>query len=104
MTHLHLVHTLLGVPMQKGLPLEHGCELVTDTLEQLLDRCRVAQECDGHLETARGNVTLRGEHIVGNPLDEVGRVPGLDILHLLLNLLHGHLATEHSSNLYYIDQ
>jgi len=36
-THLHLVHTLLGVPMQESLPLEHGSELVAHTLEELLN-------------------------------------------------------------------
>src|SRR5690606_25420275 len=31
---LHLVHTLLGVPVQEGLALEHGSELVADTFEE----------------------------------------------------------------------
>jgi len=84
--------------MQEGLPLEHGSELVTDTLEELLDSGGIAQEGDGHLEAAGRDVTLSGQHIVGDPLDEVGRVLVLDILHLLLDILHGDLATEHSGD------
>lgn len=90
----HLVHTLLGVPVQEGLPLEHGAELVCDTLEQLLDGSRVADEGDGHLEATRSNVALGSEDVVGNPLDEERAVLVLNDLHLVLDLLHGHLATE----------
>ena len=36
-TNLHLVHAFLSIPVQERLPLEHGSELVADTLEQLLD-------------------------------------------------------------------
>jgi len=93
-SELHLVHTLLGVPMQEGLALEHGSELVTDTLEELLDSSRVSEESDSHLEATRRNVALSGEDVVGDPLDEVGRVLVLDVLHLLLDILHGDLATE----------
>ena len=96
---LHLVHTLLGVPMQEGLPLEHGSELVTDTLEELLDSGRVTEESDGHLHASGSNVTLSSENVVGNPLDEVGIVLHLDILHLFLDLLHGNLATEDGGDL-----
>ena len=85
--------------MQESLTLEHGGELVADTLEKLLDGGGVAQECDGHLETARRNVTLRGLDVVGNPFDEVCRVLVLDVLHLLLDLLHGDLATEDGRDL-----
>jgi len=85
--------------MQEGLPLEHGRELIADTFEELLDRSRVTQEGDGHLQSTRGDVTLSGDDIVGDPLDEVSRVLALDILHLLLNLLHRDLATEDSSDL-----
>ena len=84
--------------MQESFPLEHGSELVADASEQLLNGGRVAQESDGHLETTRGNVTLSGQHVVGDPLDEVSRVLVLDVLHLLLDLLHGNLTTEDSSN------
>ena len=96
---LHLVHTLLGVPMQEGLALEHGSELVADTLEQLLDGSRVAEESDSHLETTRGNVALSSQHVVGDPFNEVSRVLVLDVLHLLLDILHGDLATEDGGDL-----
>ena len=41
---LHLVHTLTSVPMQESLSSEHGSELITDTLEELLDGGRVANK------------------------------------------------------------
>ena len=34
---LHLVHALPGVPVEEGLPPEHGSELFGDPLEQFLD-------------------------------------------------------------------
>ena len=82
--------------MQESLTFEHGSELVADTLEELLDRGRVSEERDGHLEVTRRDVTLRGKDVVRDPLDEVRRVLVLDVLHLLLDLLHGDLATEDS--------
>ena len=95
---LHFVHTLLGVPMQESLPLEHGRELVADAAEKFLNGSRVTEERHGHLQATGRDVTLGGEHVVGDPLDEVCRVLVLNILHLLLNLLHRDLATEDSSN------
>ena len=50
---LHLVHALLGIPMQERLALEHGGELVGDALEEFLDGGGVADEGDGHLEACR---------------------------------------------------
>ena len=85
--------------MQESLPLEHGSELVTDTLEQLLNGGGVTEEGDGHLEPTRRNVALSGEHVVGDPFNEVSRVLVLNILHLFLNLLHGDLTTEDGSDL-----
>ena len=98
LSELHLVHTLLGVPMQEGLALEHGRELVADTLEELLDGGRVSEESNSHLGCPWRNVTLSGEDVVGDPLDEVRRVLVLNVLHLLLDLLHGDAATEDSSD------
>jgi len=95
---LHLVHTLLCVPMQERLPLEHGRELVADTLEEFLDGSRVTEEGNSHLKTSRRNVTLGSEDVVGNPLHKVCRVLVLNVLHLLLNLLHRHLSTENGSD------
>ena len=82
--------------MQEGLPLEHGSELVANTFEELLNSCRVANKCHCHLGATRSNITLSGEDVVRDPLDEVRRVLVLDVLHLLLDLLHRDLATEDS--------
>jgi len=98
-THLHLVHTFLGIPVKERLALEHRSELVRHTLEQLLDGSRVADKGDRHLETARSDVALSSEDIVRDPFDKVGRVLVLDHLHLLLDLLHSDLATEDGSDL-----
>jgi len=85
--------------MQESLPLEHGSELIADTFEQLLNGRRIAKESDGHLQTAGSDVTLGGLDIVGNPFHEIGRVLALNILHLLLNFLHGNFATEDGRDL-----
>ena len=84
--------------MQEGLATEHGCELLRDALEQLLDGCAVADESDGHLEATGWNVTDGGLDIVGDPFDEVAAVFVLDVEHLLVDLLHGHAAAEHSGD------
>ena len=95
----HLVHTLLGVPVQEGLSLEHSCELVADALEQLLDSGRVTKEGNGHLHSSGSDVTLSSKNVVGDPLDEVSVVLHLNVLHLFLDFLHGNLATEDGSDL-----
>jgi hypothetical protein len=79
--------------MQESLTSEHGSELITDTLEELLDRGRVTNEGRRHLETARGNGAEGSLHIVGDPLNEVAVVLVLDVAHLVLNFLHGDLST-----------
>merc|ERR1719399_2660168 len=91
---LHLVHTLTGVPVEEGLAAEHGGELLTNTLEHLLDGSGVAEESHGHLEALRGDVANRGLDVVGDPFNEVRRVLVLDVEHLLVDLLGGHAATE----------
>ena len=48
---LHLVHALASVPVEEGLPPEHGSELLGDPLEQLLDGRGVTHEGSGHLQT-----------------------------------------------------
>jgi hypothetical protein len=93
LSELHLVHTLTSVPMQESLAPEHGSELVTDTLEELLDGGGVTNEGGGHLEATRGDGAESGLDVVGNPLNEVGVVLVLDVAHLVLNLLHGDLTT-----------
>ena len=75
-------------------------------------RGRVADEGGRHLETTRGNITahlasqyirtvrgtgsnvpLGSRDVSGDPLDKEGRVLGLHILDLLLDLLHRDLTT-----------
>ena len=80
--------------MQESLAPEHGSELVTDTLEELLDGGGVADEGSGHLETTGRDGAESGLDVVGDPLDEVRRVLVLDVAHLVLDLLHGDLAAE----------
>src|SRR5690606_23556790 len=71
LSELHLVHTLASIPMQESLTPEHGGELVTNTLEELLDGGGGSDEGGGHLEATRRNGAERGLHVVGNPLNEV---------------------------------
>lgn len=89
---LELVHALTGVPVDESLAAVHGRELLADTLEERLDRGRVADEGRRHLEATGRNVTLSGGNVSGDPLDEVGRVLGLDGLELVLDLLHRNLT------------
>lgn len=84
--------------MEESLSPEHHAELVGNTLEELLDGGRVTNEGDRHLEASRRNVAVSGLDIVGNPLDEVRRVLGLDVLHLVLDLLHRDLTAEVGSD------
>ena len=84
--------------MLNYLSSEHGSELFRDSLEELLDGSGVTNEGGSHLETSWWNVTDSCLDIVGNPLDEVGRVLVLDIEHLLVHLLHGHATTENGSD------
>eukprot|EP00760_Papus_ankaliazontas_P025007 PhM_4_TR2455/c1_g1_i1/m.64634 len=80
--------------MQESLTTEHCGELFRHTLEHLLDARVVAHKSDRHLQTLRGNVANGRLDVVGDPLDEVGRVLVLDVEHLLVNLLRGHAAAE----------
>lgn len=54
--------------MQESLASEHGCELVRDTLEDLLNGCVVSDEGDCHLKAAGWNIALSELNIVGDPL------------------------------------
>merc|ERR1719328_226018 len=89
LSELHLIHTLASVPMQESLAPEHGSELLTHTLEQLLDGSAVSDEGGAHLKTTWRNVTDGGLDVVGDPFNEVRGVLVLDVEHLLINLLHG---------------
>merc|ERR1712142_509008 len=94
----HFVHAFASVPMQESLAPEHSCELLRDTLEQLLDSGGVANEGGGHLQATRRNVTHSNLDVVGDPFDEVGGVLVLDVEHLLVDLLHGHASSEDGGN------
>ena len=85
--------------MQKGLPLEHRTELVANALEELLDGGAVTEEGDGHLHATRWDVALSGDDVVGDPFNEVSRVLGLHVLHLLLDFLHRDFTTENCGDL-----
>merc|ERR1712113_157741 len=91
---LHLVHTLTGVPVEEGLSSEHGGELLTDSLEHLLDGGGVSEESNGHLESLWWDIADGGLDVVGDPLDEVGRVLVLNVEHLLIDFLGGHTSSE----------
>ena len=92
---LHLVHTLTGVPMEEGLSSEHSGELLTNSLEHLLDGGGVTKEGNGQLESLWWDIADSGLDVVWNPLDEVRGVLVLDVEHLLVNLLGGHSSSEH---------
>ena len=92
---LHLVHALSSIPVKEGLAAEHGCELLADALEQLLDGGGVADERGSHLEPTRRNVAHGCLDVVGDPFHKVRAVLVLDVKHLLVDLLHGHAPTEH---------
>jgi len=91
---LHLVHTFTGVPVEEGLSSEHGGELLTDSLEHLLDGSGVSEESDSHLKSLWWDIADGGLDVVWNPLNEVGGVLVLDIEHLLIDFLGGHAASE----------
>ena len=84
--------------MEESLSPEHSCELLGDTLEQLLDGGAVADECAGHLQTTWWDVTHRGLDVVRDPFDEVAAVLVLDVQHLLVDFLHRHAASEHGGD------
>jgi hypothetical protein len=79
--------------MQEGLATEHSSELVTNTLEELLDGGRVTNESGRHLKAAWGNGAESGLNVVRDPLDEVRGVLVLDVAHLVLDFLHGNFTT-----------
>ncbi|KAG8133272.1 hypothetical protein E2320_011077 [Naja naja] len=91
---LHLIHAFAGIPVQESLPPEHGCELLRDPLEELLDCGAVADEGGRHLQASGRNVAHGRLHVVGDPLHKVAAVLVLDVQHLLIHLLHGHSAPE----------
>lgn len=79
--------------MNESLATVHGRELLANTLEERLDRCRVADKGRRHLEATGRNVTLSSSDVSGNPLDKVCRVLLLNGSELVLDVLHGDLST-----------
>merc|ERR1711939_740758 len=80
--------------MEEGLAAEHSSELLSDTLEHLLDGGGVSEESNRHLESLGRDIADGGLDVVGDPLNEVRGVLVLHIEHLLIDLLGGHAATE----------
>ena len=74
--------------MKESLSAEHGGELFRNAFEELLDGCGVADECGRHFESSWGNVANSCLDIVGDPLDEVGRVFVLNVQHLFVHFFH----------------
>mmetsp|Transcript_58489 Transcript_58489/g.137358 ORF Transcript_58489/g.137358 Transcript_58489/m.137358 type:complete len:401 (+) Transcript_58489:252-1454(+) len=81
--------------MQERLAAEHARELLRHALEHLLDRRRVADEVDSHLEAFGRDVAHRRLDVVRDPLHEVRAVLVLHVEHLLVHLLGRHATTEH---------
>merc|ERR1719262_1974442 len=54
---LHLVHALACVPMQEGLAAEHGGEILSHSLEHLLNGSGIARERDRHLKALWRDIT-----------------------------------------------
>mmetsp|Transcript_7738 Transcript_7738/g.16100 ORF Transcript_7738/g.16100 Transcript_7738/m.16100 type:complete len:267 (+) Transcript_7738:381-1181(+) len=81
--------------MEKGLPPEHNRKHIRHPLPRLLDGRRIADKHAGHLHPHRRYVADARLHIVGDPLDEIGRVLGHNVHHLVVHLLGGHLPAEH---------
>jgi len=88
LSKLHLVHALASVPMQESLSSEHSCELLRNTLEDLLDGSGVSDKGGGHLQASGRNVTHGSLDVVGDPFNKVGAVLVLDVQHLFVHLLH----------------
>ena len=81
--------------MEEGLSSEHSSELLTNSLEHLLDGGGVTEEGNGHLESLWWDIANGGFDVVWDPFNEVRRVLVLDVEHLLVNLLGGHSTSEH---------
>ena len=97
-SEFHLIHTFTSVPMEESLSSEHGSELLTNSLEHLLDGGGVSDESDGHLESLGWDIADGGFDVVGDPLDEVRRVLVLNVEHLLVNFFGGHSSSEHGGS------
>merc|ERR1712010_170970 len=81
--------------MEECLSSEHSSELLTNSLEHLLDGGGVTEEGNGHLESLWWDIANRRFDVVWDPFNEVRGVLVLDVKHLLVNLLGGHSSSEH---------
>ena len=84
--------------MEEGLSTEHGSELDTDSLEELLDCCGVSDEGGTHLQSSGRDIAHSSFNVVGDPIDKVRGVLVLDVQHLFVDLLHRHSSAEDSSS------
>jgi hypothetical protein len=67
----HFVHTFTGVPVEESFTAEHSSELLSNSLEHLLDGGGVSDESGAHLEALRRDVTDGRLDVIWDPLDEV---------------------------------
>ena len=94
----HFIHPFASVPMKESFTSEHSCELLADSLEELLDGCAVTNEGGRHFKSSRRDVTNGRFHVVRNPLDEVRAVLILHVQHLFVDFFHGHATTKHGGH------
>jgi hypothetical protein len=71
--------------MEESFSSEHSSELLSDSLEHLLDGSGVSNEGNSHLESLWWDIADGGFNVVGDPLNEVRGVLVLDIQHLLVD-------------------
>jgi hypothetical protein len=82
--------------MEESLSSEHSSELLSDSLEHLLDGSGVTDESSRHLESIRRDITDRRLNVVRDPLNEIRGVLVLNIQHLFIDFFGGNSSSEHS--------
>ena len=65
--------------MKKGFSPEHGCELVSKSLEHMLNGGRVSKESHGHLQALVRDIANSSLKIVGDPFNKGRGVPIHDV-------------------------
>merc|ERR1719378_1541026 len=68
---LHLVHSLSSVPVQECFTAEHGGELLTNSLEHILNGSGVPDERGGHLQSLWRDIADGRFDIVRDPLHKI---------------------------------
>merc|ERR1719503_367581 len=84
--------------MEEGLSSEHSGELLSNSLEHLLDGGGVSEEGNGHLKTLWWDIANSRLDVVWDPFNEVGGVLVLNVKHLLIDLFGGHSSSEHGGS------